>query len=67
MANTLNGKRINMTLMITCNHKHNKNYFCSMRFKELSFFAYVKRKVVKTHRHVQDYSAKKRVFFYKSP
>ena len=33
MANTLNGKRISITLVITYNHKHNKNYFCSMRFK----------------------------------
>ena len=34
-----------------------------MPIKDLAFFADFKRKVVKTHRHVYDYSAKIRVIF----
>ena len=38
-----------------------------MLFKELAFFADFKRKVVKTQRHVYDYSAKSWGNFYASP
>ena len=53
----LNGKK-NMTPMVACNLKHKEKRLSVMPFKELAFFADFKRKVVKTHRHVYDYSAK---------
>ena len=59
--------------MIAYNLKHMKKIIikmifvqCSMPCKELAF-SDVKRKVVKTHRHVYDYSANNvRVFFHNS-
>ena len=48
----LNDKRINHDSDDACNLKHKgKHDFRSMPFKELAFFADVKRKVVKAHRH----------------
>ena len=58
-----------MTLMIACNLIHkikNKSDFLSMPFKELALFADFKRKLIKTHKHIYDYSAKNRVFLRKS-